>query len=338
MSRRAISQMASLPGEYIGATGNHYRFKEFFQIRPHLGRVWLATSGRNQFVLKDIPESIFFHFNKEIKPRLAHAPYIRLPCDHIPGQRILVYQYLTYDFLRLVQKRIPIRSRKKILKDSLRGIAELHDRDVVHLDIKPDNIVVDTTQDENYHIIERVQITDLENAAYLPSGRCIRGMLAGNYNWRSPEAHFKERLNKPNDMFSFGITCIYAMLGRVIFGPDEDFRKHQSQGVLPTLIRLQRQVSYFGDQEGVDGLLRHLSDDDTSCEVLQMLWEERFDENIPYKSFYDWPEVSDPEFKDFIKSLTSLAPNRRVTAKQALDHPWSALDDLAHSALLIFKF
>ena len=53
-------------------------------------------------------------------------------------------------------------------------------------------------------IVEQVQITDLENAAYLPKGRCIKGMLAGNDNWRSPEAHFKGELSKPADLFSFG--------------------------------------------------------------------------------------------------------------------------------------
>ncbi|KAJ9200660.1 hypothetical protein DTO021D3_2648 [Paecilomyces variotii] len=324
MSRRAMSQITSLPRDFIGATGSRYIFKELLQERPHFGRVWSATSGRDQFVLKDIPEAIFSNFNKEINHRLPQSPYIRLPCDHIPGQRILVYQYLMDDFLKLVQKKIPARSRKKIIKDSLRGIAELHDRDIVHLDIKPDNIMADLRYDDKHTIVERVQITDLENAAYLPPGRCIRGMLAGNDNWRSPEAHIKNKLNKPTDIFSFGITCIYAMLGRVIFGPDEDFQKHQAQGVLPTLIRLQRQVSYFGDQEGIDGLLEYIGDDETSCEVLQMLWEERLDENIPYKAFSEWPEVGDAEFKDFIKGLTSLAPGRRVTAQQALHHPWLA--------------
>lgn len=55
-------------------------------------------------------------------------------------------------------------------------------------------------------IVEHAQITDLENAAYLPKGRCIKGMLAGNDNWRSPEAHFKGELNKPSDIFSFGVV------------------------------------------------------------------------------------------------------------------------------------
>lgn len=61
-------------------------------------------------------------------------------------------------------------------------------------------------------IVEQVQLTDLENAAYLPKGRCIKGMLAGNDNWRSPEAHFKAELNTPTDIFSFGIVvCAFTL-------------------------------------------------------------------------------------------------------------------------------
>ena len=55
-------------------------------------------------------------------------------------------------------------------------------------------------------IFEQVQIIDLENAAYLPKSRYIKGMLAGNDNWRSPEAHFRGELNKPTDIFSFGVV------------------------------------------------------------------------------------------------------------------------------------
>jgi hypothetical protein len=61
-------------------------------------------------------------------------------------------------------------------------------------------------------IIVQVQIIDLENTAYLPKGRCIKGMLAGNENWRSPEGHFKGELNTPSDIFSFG-----AVVGGLIW-------------------------------------------------------------------------------------------------------------------------
>ncbi|OJD27282.1 hypothetical protein ACJ73_01324 [Blastomyces percursus] len=78
----------------------------------------------------------------------------------------------------------------------------------------------------NYHgtgketIVEQVQVIDLENAAYLPKGRCIKGMLAGNDSWRNPEGHFKGKLGKPSDIFSFSAV------------------KHESQGAFPHVIRL----------------------------------------------------------------------------------------------------
>lgn len=89
--------------------------------------------------MKDIPSAIFSSFHEDILPRLRPrpSPYLRLPCDTIPDQRILVYRYLEDDFLRLVRKAIPPRARKQVLKASLRGLVELHDRDVVRLGIPP---------------------------------------------------------------------------------------------------------------------------------------------------------------------------------------------------------
>lgn len=64
--------------------------------------------------------------------------------------------------------------------------------------------MIDYDQAEGSFSVSKIQLIDLENAAFLPPGRCIQGMLAGNDNWRSPEAHFRAELNKPTDLFSFG--------------------------------------------------------------------------------------------------------------------------------------
>lgn len=90
-------------------------------------------SGQENFVLKDIPEAIFSSFNEDIRPRLRESPFLRLPCDTIPNQRTFVYKYLDDDLLSLVRKQLPVQARKQILKASLRGIAELHSHDIVHL-------------------------------------------------------------------------------------------------------------------------------------------------------------------------------------------------------------
>jgi len=66
--------------------------------------------------------------------------------------------------------------------------------------------MVDYHHNDEEMVLEKVQLTDLDNAAYLPHGRYIKGMVAGNENWRSPEAFFKSKLSKPADIFSFGIV------------------------------------------------------------------------------------------------------------------------------------
>ncbi|KAF1362380.1 kinase-like protein [Lizonia empirigonia] len=257
-------------------------------------RHWCSDTGQTVH--------IFSAFNENIRPRLPQTPRIRLPLDTIPDQRIFVYEYLDDDFLSLVRNQIPVRARKEILNATLQGIADMHDRDVVHLNVKPDNILVNYRHVDEEVVIEKVQISDLENAAYLPKPRCIKGMLAGNDNWRSPEGHFKGELNKPSDLYSFGLVCIYAVLGRVILGPDDDFKLHESKGVLPAFIRLQRQVSYFGHKEGLNGLMKHV-------------------DYIPYVPFSEWTDV-DSTFKDLIRGLNNLDQSQRLTARQALDHPW----------------
>ena len=82
------------------------------------------------------------------------------------------------------------------------------------VDIKPDNILIDFTGSGVDTSIEIVQLADLENAAYLPPGRCIKGMLPGNENWRSPEGYLKGELNKPADMFAFGLMVTLFRLHR----------------------------------------------------------------------------------------------------------------------------
>jgi serine/threonine protein kinase len=116
--------------------------------------------------------------------------------------------------------------------------------------------------------------------------------------------------------------CIYAVLSRVIFGPDADLEKHKQLGALPDMIRLQRQVSYFGDQEGVDGLRTYLGEDEISRTVLGMLWDDRLEPYIPYRPFRDWAGVEDDGFRDLVLKLMNLDPAKRITAERALVHAW----------------
>ena len=163
-----------------------------------------------------------------------------------------------------------------------------------------------------------VKLTDLEDGIYVPPGSDILGKQAGNQMWRSPEAHASGRLNKPSDIFSFGIVCIYAVLKDIIFAIDE--ADLEGGAVEPQAIILERQISYFSDPEGLQGLLDHLGDNPW-CDILAIIRSGVGIEENPARPFQIRKGV-DSVFKDLIKGLTNMDPARRLTAREALAHQW----------------
>lgn len=111
------------------------------------------------------------------------------------------------------------------------------------------------------------------------------------------------------------------MTGKVTCGPDEHFHKHESQGALPAMTRLQHQVSYFGDPEGLRELMKHVGDEDVNQEVLSMVWDDRNEDYIPYRPFSTWPEAEGYAFRDVINGTMNLDPSKRLTAAQVLRLP-----------------
>ena len=63
---------------------------------------------------------------------LGSCAYLRLLQDTILKRSISVYIYFTDDLLSLTQMDLPIALTKRILKDTLRGLAVLHDHNIVH--------------------------------------------------------------------------------------------------------------------------------------------------------------------------------------------------------------
>ncbi|KAM5474547.1 hypothetical protein MauCBS54593_002123 [Microsporum audouinii] len=188
---------------------------------------------------------------------------------------------------------------------------------LVLIDIKANNIMIDWKEENGEVVITRVQLADIEDSAIIPPNCDILGKAVGNWMWRSPEAHVEARVNKPSDIFSFGIVCICAVLKHVIFAVDA---KELPEGVDIHAIVLQRQLSYFGNDESVTAILKHIGDKSPWCTVINILWN-GFDETTPREPFALWKDV-DPIFKDLISGLTDIDPKRRLTAQAALDHPW----------------
>ncbi|OAT01167.1 serine/threonine protein kinase [Blastomyces dermatitidis ER-3] len=251
--------------------------------------------------------------------RIEQVMHSRLPQRWRPKVHIesmFVFKYYTDHLLNLTQKDLPLKVKKKILKCALHGVAELHDHDIVHTDIKPDNVFIDWKDDRDGIIIDQVKLGDLEDAAHIPPGSHMIEKQVGNWMWRSPEAHAKGPVNKPSDIFSFALVCIYAMHKRVIFAVGEE---ELDEGVDPLAIVIERQISYFADEDTLNGFLKYLGNNPW-VRVFEVI-RDGFNKDNPRRPFFLWKGV-DNDFKSFIRATTNFDPEKRITAHEALAHKW----------------
>ncbi|KNG88038.1 hypothetical protein ANOM_004084 [Aspergillus nomiae NRRL 13137] len=268
-----------------------------------------------QFILKYIHPVNFEDF-EEVNNRLrGNASHVRLAVDTIPDKSMFVFEHFTGHLLALAQKDLPLVVIKRILKNALTGLAELHDQDIVHIDVKANNVINWRNRNDEI-IVAQVQLGDLEDAVHIPPGCDMVGKQAGNWMWRSPEAHARGPVNKPSDVFSFALVCICAVYKRIIFAVRED---ELEEGVDPLAVVIERQISYFADEDGLNGFLKHLGDNPW-VRVFEVT-RDGFNQETPREPFAFWNGVDD-DFKSLICSMTRFDPGRRITACQALEHKW----------------
>ena len=83
-------------------------------------------------MLKYIHE-VNFEDLRDLDKKLRGATnHVRVIEDIILDKSMFVFRYFSDNLLRLGQTDLPLAVTKRILKDALYGIAELHDRDIVH--------------------------------------------------------------------------------------------------------------------------------------------------------------------------------------------------------------
>jgi serine/threonine protein kinase len=134
--------------------------------------------------------------------------------------------------------------------------------------------------------------------------------------WRSPESWARARQNTPSDIYSFGIMAIYVMINEMVFvGETEELEADDAWRHV-----LRKHISYFADDDGFKGLLWHIGQDNPFFERLIEL-AGSFDTENTRQPFEDW-EYVDEGFRDLIGKMVNLNPEKRITAKEALEHPW----------------
>jgi serine/threonine protein kinase len=112
------------------------------------------------------------------------------------------------------------------------------------------------------------------------------------------------------------MECIYVMTKQIIFAVEEE---DLEDGEEPLAVILERQISYFADEDGLNAFLNYLGDSPW-CQILEVL-RDGFNETNPRKPVSLWKGV-DEDFRDLITGLTKFDPAQRLTANEALEHRW----------------
>src|SRR5687767_8905061 len=139
--------------------------------------------------------------------RLRHPNIVTIfDAGEYEGRPYIAMEYVAGETLRsLIHRRVPLplRRRLELIEGACAGLAHAHRSGVVHLDIKPDNLIVDETG--------VVKVLDFGIARVLSSESIATKHVVGTLRYMSPEQIAGDSVEHRSDMFSLGCS-LYELL------------------------------------------------------------------------------------------------------------------------------
>ena len=175
------------------------------------------------------------------------------------------------------------------MRQVLTGLSYIHQRGVIHLDLKPNNIVC-VTRDEGD---SRVKIIDFGLARRLRNaGERIPVSVCGTPEFISPEVMRCSEAGTEADMWSTGVIVFMMVTG----------------GYSPFYSRNKVNILNFGG--------KHINKRSFFCQYKMMRRAINGNYNIE-----QFPRVS-RDAKEMVRSLIVVSPDQRLSADECLGHPW----------------
>ena len=208
---------------------------EEYEIVDELGRGGMAIVFKakekqldREVAIKVLPFSLAF--DKEFVERFQREARTSAKLEHpniIPIYRVGKSGRVIYFVMKFLRGKplstiltargsLPPGEIKKTLAEVARALAYAHKKEIVHRDIKPDNIMFD----EHGHAV----VTDFGIAKAASGGKLTgTGMSIGTPHYMSPEQAKAQPLDGRSDIYSLGVVAYQCLTGGVPFDGEDSF-------------------------------------------------------------------------------------------------------------------
>jgi serine/threonine-protein kinase ULK/ATG1 len=201
-------------------TWKHYNIKKRAIGNGSFSKVYKAIdTDTNQYVA--IKKINFFDFSDSIKKRIHNELFILQSLNHknivkfidfeyVNNNLFIIFEYCDGDISEYIGKIKNEQELKQLFKGVIDGISYLHSKNIIHRDIKPQNILIKDGEPK---------ICDFGFSAMIKDEFYLNNTICGTPLYMSPEVLNYRPYNMKSDIWSLGILFFFIAYGYHPFNP-----------------------------------------------------------------------------------------------------------------------